>query len=259
MTVLMPAIILAILALVLGAFLAVASVLFKVDVDEKVEKITALLPGANCGGCSYAGCAQFAAAAIDGAEITLCNSISAENADKIAEILGKEKVEIVPKKAVVLCMGNNFSVKAKYNYSGVADCSSAAQLSGGPSECAYGCIGLGSCQKVCTRNAIEIKNGVAVVYEALCGGCGACKNVCPRGIIDIVPKEQEIFVKCKNRDKGSEVRKYCSVGCISCRLCEKNCPNEAIIVDGVAKIEYDKCTGCGLCAEKCPKEIIKSV
>ena len=256
MVILTPAASIGVLALVLGAFLAVASVLFKVEGDERAEKIASLLPGANCGGCSYAGCSQFAKAVLEGESVTLCNSIKKESADKIAEILGKEKVEIIPKKAVILCNKSSDATKGKYIYNGILDCAAAAMLSGGPSACAYGCIGLGSCADVCQNKAIKIVDGLAAVDEELCGGCGACVKACPRGVIELIPKKREIFVKCKNRDKGSEVRKYCSVGCISCKICEKNCPSGAIAVDGVAKTDYEKCTDCGLCAEKCPKGII---
>ena len=256
MTIFTPAIILGILALVLGAFLAVASWLFKVEKDERIEKIEKLLPGANCGGCGEAGCMAFAKAIVEGKPYTLCNSISYESADGISEILGIPKEVITPKKAVVMCRKSVEGTKEKYKYEGISDCNAAMRVGGGPSMCSFGCIGLGSCQSVCVESAIKISDGVAEISEEKCIGCGACKAACPKGVIEIVPKNQEIFVKCKNRDKGSEVRKYCSVGCISCRLCEKNCEAGAISVDGVAKIEYDKCTGCGICVEKCPKGII---
>ena len=49
----------------------------------------------------------------------------------------------------------------------------------------------------------------------------------------------------------------CSVGCIGCGICAKNCPLEAVTVENnIAHIDQDKCTGCGTCAEKCPKKII---
>ena len=55
------------------------------------------------------------------------------------------------------------------------------------------------------------------------------------------------------------MKNICSAGCIGCKICEKNCPENAICVtDNVAHIDYDKCTGCGICAEKCPKKIIRN-
>ncbi|NMA07648.1 MAG: hypothetical protein GX929_00860, partial [Clostridiales bacterium] len=55
------------LGLVLGALLAVASKVFAVKTDRRVEKIIEVLPGANCGGCGFAGCGAFAGAVVSGA------------------------------------------------------------------------------------------------------------------------------------------------------------------------------------------------
>ena len=53
------------------------------------------------------------------------------------------------------------------------------------------------------------------------------------------------------------MKNVCSAGCIGCRICEKNCPKEAIKVeDNVACINYDLCINCGICASKCPRKII---
>ena len=49
----------------------------------------------------------------------------------------------------------------------------------------------------------------------------------------------------------------CKVGCIGCKICEKNCKFDAIHVENnVAVIDYSKCKDCGLCAMKCPKKVI---
>ena len=51
--------------------------------------------------------------------------------------------------------------------------------------------------------------------------------------------------------------KKCKAGCIGCGLCMRNCPAEAIKVDGfLASIDYEKCIGCGKCKEVCPKKCI---
>lgn len=259
MNILTPAISLGTLALFLGAVLAVASHIFKVETDERIEKITNLLPGANCGGCSYAGCTQFAKAIIDeGVSVTLCHSVSAASADEINEILGKEKEKVVPKKAVVLCSKTENGTALKYKYYGITDCFAAQRISGGPNGCKYGCIGFGSCAAYCPQNVISIKGGLAVIDENVCTGCGGCVKQCPANVLELVPRDTKIYVKCKNADKGSETRKVCESGCISCGICEKNCPDEAIKLNGVAKIDYAKCTSCGICAEKCPKKVIKA-
>jgi len=249
--------VLALIALILGAFLAVASVVFKVDGDDTAETIASLLPGANCGGCGYAGCASLAKALANGEEsVSACSIVSQENADKICDILGIEKPEIIVKKAVVRCRGNCTNTKNKYEYIGIHDCNAAMRVSGGPNACDFGCLGLGSCAAVCPVHAIIIEDGLARVDREKCIGCGACKNACPKKVIDVIPEKYEIIVKCKNTDKGAEVRKYCDVGCIGCKICEKNCPSGAITVNGVAEIDYEKCTACGVCVEKCPKGLI---
>ena len=50
------------ISLVVGIVLGIAEKVFRVDVNEKEEKVRALLPGSNCGGCGYAGCDALAQA-----------------------------------------------------------------------------------------------------------------------------------------------------------------------------------------------------
>ncbi len=43
----------------------------------------------------------------------------------------------------------------------------------------------------------------------------------------------------------------------ACKICEKNCPFDAIhVIDNLAVIDYDKCKACGICANKCPKGVL---
>ncbi len=47
--------------------------------------------------------------------------------------------------------------------------------------------------------------------------------------------------------------------CISCRLCEINCPTGAIVVNKekkYAEVDRSRCILCGLCAEVCPVNVI---
>ena len=45
----------------------------------------------------------------------------------------------------------------------------------------------------------------------------------------------------------------CMKACIGCKLCERQCENDAIhVTNGFAVIDPDKCTRCGKCAAKCP-------
>ncbi len=47
------------------------------------------------------------------------------------------------------------------------------------------CDGCGECVDECPTRAISIKDGKAVVNEALCKGCGACGGVCPNKAINL--------------------------------------------------------------------------
>ena len=130
-------------------------------------------------------------------------------------------------------------------------------MQGGPLECSYGCLGMGTCKAVCPYDAIEIVDGVAKVMSDKCKACGKCVAACPRGIINIVSFDQDVFVSCSNHNKGAELRSMCNIGCIGCSLCVKNCEFDAIHVDNfLAHIDYDKCTNCGKCATVCPRKLI---
>ena len=241
-----------------GLLLAIASKAFHVKVDERIPEICDVLPGANCGGCGYAGCAALAEAIVKGeAKISACVVADNECVGKIAEIMGCPTEAAVRKRAQVMCSGSKDRAKKKYIYNGANDCIAATRLGGGDKLCPNGCIGLGTCTEVCSFGALNIVDGIAKVDDALCTGCGQCITACPKNIIRLVPFDAPYRVACMSVDKGPVTKSYCEVGCISCRICEKNCPVGAVTVnDFVASIDYEKCTGCGICAEKCPRKII---
>ncbi len=240
-----------------GLVLAVASKVFYVQKDERLEPVTEALPGANCGGCGYSGCAAYAQAIVEGtAPLGLCAAGGKESADAIAAIMGMEPVEMTRQVALVMCRGKNAAKRGLYE--GLSDCAAASRIpGGGPGCCTQGCLGFGNCAKVCPQGAISLVDGVAQVDKEKCVGCMACAAVCPQGIIQSVPYTQQVLVPCSSTAKGAALRKYCDIGCIGCRMCEKVCPSGAIVVtDNLARIDYGKCTGCGLCAGKCPRGLI---
>lgn len=248
----------------LGAFfggaLAVASKIFEIKVDERVPEIIEALPGANCGGCGYSGCAALAEAIVAGdAKPEACTVGGNDAAKKIGEIMGVEVKEVKRMRAQVMCSGMGGAAKLKYVYSGAKDCISAANLGGGDKLCPNGCIGLGTCVSSCSFGAISVLDGVAVVDYHKCGGCGACVASCPKNIIKLIPFDARHWVGCMSVENGVNTKKQCDAGCISCRLCEKVCEVGAITVnDFVASIDYEKCIDCGKCVDRCPRKIIWS-
>lgn len=245
--------------LILGLFLGLADKKFKVEVDEKVERIRAELPGNNCGGCGYAGCDAVAQAIADGeAEVSACPVGGSAAAAKIAAIMGKEAGESARLTAFVKCAGTCDKTHVNYEYYGVRDCEMMGFVpAGGPKSCDYGCLGYGSCVQACQFDAIHVIDGVAVVDREKCKACGACVKRCPKHLIELIPYEASYQVQCASREKGKDVMQACQTGCIGCKKCEKECPQGAVTVtDNVARIDYSKCKNCGICASVCPRMII---
>ena len=249
--------VLGVLGAVFGGILAVASKVFAVKVDERLPKLTGALPGANCGGCGFAGCQAYAQAVLDGkAQIGLCAAGGAEAARKMAEVTGVESVEVEKKVAMVKCRGKNHLSKGRYD--GIADCRSAMFVTGdGPSACPNGCLGFGTCVSVCKFDAIRVIGGVARVDADKCTGCMQCVDVCPRKVIIPVTYNTDIVIACSNRERGANTRKVCDIGCVGCHLCEKQCDYDAIhVISNLATIDYSKCVSCGRCAAVCPRQLI---
>ncbi len=242
----------------LGLILAVASRLLAVKEDDRLAQVESLLPGVNCGGCGFAGCSAYARAILSGeAEAGGCPVGGEELQVKLAEFMGVELKKNTRLTALVRCSGGARAQK-KFEYSGLQDCVAAMKLgAGGPMECPYGCIGLGTCVGACPFGAISVTDGVAVVDHERCTGCLRCTKSCPKHIIVPVPYYADVVVACSSHDKGSVLRQVCGIGCLGCRICERTCQHGAIAVsDSLAVIDYEKCTGCGDCAEKCPRRLI---
>lgn len=245
--------------LFIGVFLSLAGKVFAVAGDSREEAIANVLPGNNCGGCGYAGCSGLAAAIVKGeAEIGACPVGGAPVAAEIGKIMGQEAIEQVRMTAFVKCAGTCEMASQDYQYTGVEDCRMMTFMqNGGPKSCDYGCMGFGTCVKICPFDAIHVVDGIAVVDKEACKACGKCIAVCPRNLIELVPYEQKHLVQCNSQDKGKDVIKVCKAGCIGCMMCKKVCPNDAITVENnIAHIDSEKCTECGLCAKKCPRKII---
>lgn len=254
-----PALIILVLAMLFAIALAYLGKKLAVSRDERIDQVRDCLSGANCGACGYAGCDGFATALVEGkAELSSCNATSKEKKEEIAEILGLTDTGEATK--VVVCCHGGQDAKDKYDYVGYGDCRSMELLAGGRKQCAWGCLGTGSCVDACQHHAVTVKQkGYSEVSLSKCISCGKCISVCPKKIIKRIPASATYYVACSNHQKGKEVRELCTKGCIACGICVKQCEVGAItIVDNLATIDYTKCINCGKCAAKCPQRCIVS-
>ncbi len=248
------------LGLAFGLILALASKVFSVKTDPRKGKLMAIMPGANCGACGFAGCSAYVDALIAGTTVVgVCPVGGSELASKMASIMGVADTGAgVRQVAMVRCNGNG-SNRHLYQYEGIRDGLAASRApAGGPLACRYGCLGYGSCVKVCPFDAISVQDGCAVVDHDRCMGCLKCVSACPRGLITVVPYGSYVYLKCSSKDKGAVTRQVCESGCIGCGLCARACPSGAIaLADNLASIDYSKCISCGACAEHCPQKLIR--
>jgi Na+-translocating ferredoxin:NAD+ oxidoreductase RNF subunit RnfB len=257
-----PVIIIGGMGLIFGLVLAIASKVFEVKLDPRVEQIIAALPGANCGACGKAGCAGYADAIVNSdAQINLCAPGGPVAVESIAKIMGKEAIASDKKLAVIHCSsGGTNNTKWKYAYQGIESCKSAVNIADGPNLCTWGCIGFNDCRAACVFDAISVDDqGMRHIDKDKCTACGACVTACPRKLIMLVPVNRNVFIKCSSKARNPLAKQLCGTErpCIACGLCSRKCPVQAITVENnLARIDYAKCIDCGLCATVCPTKAI---
>ncbi len=260
-------IVLGIIGLASAVILYFVAQKFKVEEDTRIDAVTELLPGANCGGCGFPGCRGFAEACVkaESLENLLCPVGGLPVMCKVSEVLGQAVCQATPKIAVVRCNGSCANRPRTNKFDGARNCKVAAQLYAGETNCSYGCFGFGDCVEACKFDAIVInpETGLPVVDEEKCTACGACAKACPKKVIELRnkgPKGRRVFVSCVNKDKGAVARKACSAACIGCGKCQKVCPFGAIkIENNLAYIDFELCRSCRKCVNECPTGAIHDV
>ena len=253
-------VILSVLGIFLAAVLFFVAQKFKVYEDPRIDQVAAALPGANCGGCGFAGCRAFAESCVnaESLENLFCPVGGNAAMHTIAEILGKASVEMEPKISVLRCGGARDKRTEINTYDGVASCAVAAQLYDGNTACSYGCLMLGDCVRACSFGGLYLdpQTGLPVADESICTACGSCAKACPKMLLELRkrgPKGRRIHVNCANKDKGVVAKKACQVACIGCNKCVKACAFEAItLTNNLAYINDQKCTLCRKCVAECP-------
>ncbi|MCD8290543.1 MAG: Fe-S cluster domain-containing protein [Prevotella sp.] len=258
------------IALVASVILYVCSKKFAVHEDPRIGQVTAALPGANCGGCGYPGCAGLASALVKAADAgslegLLCPVGGAPVMGQIADLLGMAIANTEPKVAVVRCNGTCELRPRIAEYNGLRTCTAMNACGAGETGCGFGCLGCGDCVNACTFGAITMnaETGLPEVDEEKCTSCGACVKACPRHIIELRKKgvkNRRVYVRCVNKDKGAVAKKACNAACIGCGKCEKECKFGAIKVENnLSYIDPNVCRLCRKCVEACPTHAIVAV
>ena len=257
--ILIPGVIVLSIAAFLGILIVIVSHFFQMPVDTRKEELLAALPGANCGGCGFAGCDGYAQFLADGSSDTsLCAVGGAACSAELASILGVEAKSPVPRVVRLLCQGSSVHTSRRYEYLGTLTCNAAHGLLGGPGACTYGCLGFGDCVTVCAFHALSIEDGIVSVDVNECTACGQCVKMCPKDLLQLFPQTADVAVLCRNTWPGAQTRKNCDIGCIGCQKCVKTCPVGAISMGGgaLAVIDQSLCTHCGACVTVCPTNSI---
>jgi len=237
---------------------------FKVYEDPRIDEVEEALPAANCGGCGFPGCRNFAETLVksESWDDLFCPVGGNETMSNVAGILGREAIEQAPKVAVVRCNGTPEFRPRVTQYDGAPTCTIAHSLYSGEGGCPHGCLGEGDCVVVCNFDAIHMDplTDLPVVVDDKCTACGACVDACPRDIIELRKKnkkDRKIFVSCINEEKGAVAKKNCSVACIGCSKCFKVCAYDAITMENnKAFIDSEKCKLCRKCVAECPTSAI---
>lgn len=240
--IILAAVVMLILAVFMTFILGWANQALHVQVDPKIEKVNEVLPGANCGGCGYVGCGEYAEAVVnEGIPPNLCPVGGEDVAAQVAEIVGIELDNSVPMRPVVHCMARCDQKLGTHEYRGEQTCASA-NLVAGVQGCAYGCLSLGDCIETCQFDAMHMVDGKVEIDYEKCVGCGACEKACPRNIISMIPfKTESMFViACRNEEKGKEVKAVCDQGCRGCTICQKLSDGLVKMDGNIAKIDYQE-------------------
>jgi Na+-translocating ferredoxin:NAD+ oxidoreductase RNF subunit RnfB len=209
------------LATCLAIILAVAQAKLKVYEDPRIDTVTDMLPGTNCGACGQPGCHAFAERVVTGDEQPSgCTVGGQDTANVIADYLGVEAGEAVKQVARLQCAGGTNVAIQMAEYKGYPSCRAATAAGGGGKGCRYGCLGFGDCMEVCTFDAIVMgPTGLPTVNFEKCTACGDCVDICPKHLFEIFPAEQHLVVQCKSELEGDEITELCRVACTACGKC----------------------------------------
>jgi Na+-translocating ferredoxin:NAD+ oxidoreductase subunit B len=261
----LPAIVIAVLvlggvSLAFGGLITMASRRFHVDEDPRIDAVSDMLPGSNCGACGFAGCRAFAEAVVSGTTPPArCTVMGEADREDVAAYLGVDAGEENRRVARLLCAGGNDVAPRKAIYRGIASCAAAYAASGGGKACAWGCLGLGDCAVSCTFDAIRMgETGLPLVDPDRCTACNDCVEACPLGLFVLMPADHALIVQCRNLLEGEAATDVCSVACNACGRCVQDAaPGLISMQHGLAVIDYESIDRAGQEAiARCPTSAI---
>lgn len=236
-------VILGTLGLLFGTMIAAATKKLWVWEDPRIDEVTGMLPGNNCGACGQAGCRAFAEKAIAGEiQPAQCTVMTADGVKAVAAYIGVEAGTANRRVARLLCGGGDGVAMRTAEYRGLGTCAAAAAVAGGGIACSWACLGLADCERSCTFDAIFMNDRrLPVVIPSLCTACGDCVEACPKELFTLMPAEQKLIVQCRSLLEGAAAEALCAAACNGCGRCALDAaPGLIQITNGLAVIDYSK-------------------
>ena len=184
-----------------------------------------------------------------------CTGNSTEMNQIIANFLGVELGSQEKQVARLACAGGSNVARRHGDYRGVESCRAAALVSGGGKGCAWGCLGLADCERVCDFDAIVMdRHDLPQVIDDLCTACGDCVDICPRDLFSLQPVSHRLWVACKNLEKGEAAEDECVVACNGCGRCAADAPGDMITMENnLAVVDYSQnALASRVAIERCP-------
>ena len=227
--------------LTFGTLIALANRKLRVWEYPRIDSVTDILPGANCGACGYAGCRAFAEAAVDGTVAPAgCTVMGEGELEDVAAMLGVDAGEAIKRVARLLCAGGSQVAPSKAIYDGLESCAAAVAVSGGGKACPWGCVGLSDCAVSCDFDAIRMNEfDLPEVDIDLCTACGDCVDACPLDLFVLMPLDHKLIVQCKNLLEGEASTDLCAVACNACGRCAADEPGVVSMQNGLAVVDYE--------------------